>query len=63
MPGTRAVHVATGPSGTDVSHDGGRAWAPLEIPGFDALSFVPGGVGWASGQGGRLARIDVREEP
>jgi hypothetical protein len=39
VPGSRASFVAVGPSGSDMSTDDGRTWAPIEGPGFDTFSF------------------------
>jgi photosystem II stability/assembly factor-like uncharacterized protein len=65
VPGTKMSLVAVGPQGSDTSEDDGKTWAPLAspspLPGFDALSFAPGEkVGWASGNRGALARLDIR---
>lgn len=62
VPGTKATWVAVGPRGADLSIDDGLTWTPMplgeSIPGFDALSFVPGQpVAWASGANGALARL------
>ncbi len=47
--------IATGPSGTDFSPDGGRSWTPLTRQGFHALAYADGVV-WASGANGAVAR-------
>lgn len=52
----RPVCVAVGPSGADVLA-GGR-WRPLSDTGYDAVDFA-GNVGWASGDKGRIARIEL----
>jgi photosystem II stability/assembly factor-like uncharacterized protein len=62
VPTTKSTWVAVGPQGADISTDDGRSWTPAVIgsslPGFDALSFVPGQpIGWASGASGALARL------
>ncbi len=52
------VFLCTGPSGTDVSRDGGRTWEPLRdarsapLPGFHAVDGR-----FAAGSGGRAATI------
>lgn len=57
-PGVGAGWLAVGPSGADWSSDDGRTWRAVGDDGYDALSLVPGGVaGWASGAGGRVARV------
>ena len=49
--------IAVGPSGVDVLIDG--RWQPLSDTGYDAIDLA-GNVGWASGDKGRIARIEVR---
>ncbi len=51
------VMLCVGPNGTDRSDDGGHRWARVSETGFHAVQFSPdGGVAWASGSGGRIAR-------
>jgi photosystem II stability/assembly factor-like uncharacterized protein len=60
VPGTAGPNVVTvGPSGSDLSLDGGNTWSKLGPPGFHALGFAgsPEG-GWAVGEDGRIARLD-----
>jgi hypothetical protein len=57
---TQPLCVAVGPSGTDVL-SGGR-WQPLSDTGYDAVDFA-GNIGWASGDKGRIARIEIIEAP
>lgn len=53
--------LAIGPRGSDWSTDGGRTWSPAGGDGYDAFSAAPSGdVGWATGAGGRIARLIVR---
>jgi len=49
--------VATGPSGSDYSLDGGASWAPIGGAGYHAISFARSGAGWAVGEGGRIAKF------
>ncbi|MFN0106468.1 MAG: WD40/YVTN/BNR-like repeat-containing protein [Bryobacteraceae bacterium] len=50
--------LAVGPSGSDISHDDGRTWAPVAGPGYHAFSPAPGGrVGWGVGESGRIGRL------
>jgi photosystem II stability/assembly factor-like uncharacterized protein len=49
--------VAVGPTGTDLSHDGGEDWQPLAGRGYDAAAFVSQEAGWAVGEGGRIGRF------
>lgn len=57
VPGAHATVVACGPTGTDLSRDGGRTWHPLGNVGYHAVAFTPSGdAGWAVGSDGRVAR-------
>jgi len=61
VPGTNRSLVAIGPSGADWSPDEGHTWSRIEAAGFDTFSFAGhGGVGWAAGQGGRIAKLTLR---
>src|SRR4051794_4951473 len=46
--------IAVGPTGTDVSQDGGATWAPVKRGAFDAVECTPDGACWASGPDGRV---------
>lgn len=60
VPGARQSLVAIGPAGADWSDDDGQTWKPIESAGFDTFSFAPrGGVGWAAGSRGRLAKLTL----
>jgi photosystem II stability/assembly factor-like uncharacterized protein len=52
--------VTVGPSGSDVSTDLGRTWAPIAGPaGFHSLSFAGSGrAAWAVGKNGLIARLE-----
>lgn len=52
--------VAVGPTGADVSTDGGRTWTPLGTTGFHAVGFSSPGAGWAVGESGLVARFGGR---
>jgi photosystem II stability/assembly factor-like uncharacterized protein len=56
MPG-RKLWIVTGTSGSDMSSDGGRTWKLFDNGAYNAMSFVPGGEGWAVGPQGRIARF------
>jgi photosystem II stability/assembly factor-like uncharacterized protein len=59
LPGRDGL-LAIGPSGSDWSNDDGRSWRPAGGDGYDAFSVAPGGaVGWATGNGGRIARVTL----
>ncbi|KAL8370636.1 hypothetical protein RB595_000825 [Gaeumannomyces hyphopodioides] len=59
VPGRCGVAIAVGPTGSDVTYDGGRTWKTFDNGSFDAVQCVPGGVCWASGQHGRAARLSL----
>jgi photosystem II stability/assembly factor-like uncharacterized protein len=60
LPGSARSLLAIGPSGVDASSDGGSSWWPLTTDGFDTVSLARGGgVGWAAGQNGRLAKLTL----
>lgn len=54
--GNDVMAVAVGTSGSDVSWDGGRSWSPLDSTGFNSVQFAPGGMAFAVGGSGRIAR-------
>ncbi len=52
--------VAVGPTGSDVTFDGGRNWANFDNGTFDAVECVgESGWCWASGSKGRVGRINL----
>ena len=59
VPGAKTpALVALGPSGGDYSLDDGQTWAPIEGPGFDTFSFIPGkATGWGAGANGSLGKL------
>ena len=57
-PGSPDLLLTVGPSGSDISRDGGRTWTVVDSIGFHAVSFLTDeGTGWAVGSEGRIARI------
>ncbi|MFI1992317.1 WD40/YVTN/BNR-like repeat-containing protein [Actinoplanes sp. NPDC020271] len=48
--------VAVGPTGSDLSRDGGRTWRRFDRGSFDAVACVAHTC-WASGEQGRVARL------
>jgi photosystem II stability/assembly factor-like uncharacterized protein len=46
--------IAVGPTGTDVSLDGGATWLPVKRGAFDAVECTANGACWASGPDGRV---------
>jgi hypothetical protein len=57
VAGAPGTVVAVGPNGSDVTHDAGRTWSRFSATGFHAVVCVPDGTCWASGSGGRVARL------
>ncbi len=57
VAGLRATAVAVGPSGSDVSTDGGRSWEPFSTDAFDAVQCTDDGACWASGPEGAVGRL------
>ncbi|MCL1634347.1 hypothetical protein M2650_06825 [Luteimonas sp. SX5] len=53
---TQPTCIAVGPSGVDVWK--GTSWETVSKIGYDAIDFV-GDAGWASGNEGRLARVEA----
>jgi photosystem II stability/assembly factor-like uncharacterized protein len=58
VPGTtKKLVVAAGPTGSDLSSDGGQTWTPLGKTGFHAIGFAgPIDAGWGVGDDGTIAR-------
>jgi len=48
--------IAVGPSGVDVWN--GEAWSAVSDTGYDAVDLA-GNIGWASGDAGRIARVEI----
>jgi len=53
----RPILVAVGPTGSDVTYDGGRTWARFSRVGYDAVICAGDGGCWASGPEGAVARL------
>ncbi|MGG8408774.1 hypothetical protein ACM614_20370, partial [Streptomyces sp. 12297] len=49
--------LAVGPTGTDLTTDGGRTWRNLDGGSFDTVDCAADGACWASGEKGRVARL------
>ncbi|MFI5618927.1 WD40/YVTN/BNR-like repeat-containing protein [Streptomyces sp. NPDC051567] len=59
-PYTRGTALAVGPTGTDVTTDGGRSWRALEAGSFDTVDCAADRGCWAAGEKGRVARLERR---
>ena len=55
--GRGPVALAVGPTGSDLSFDGGRNWKSFDTGSFDAVLCARDGSCWASGEQGRVARL------
>ncbi|KAL2873446.1 hypothetical protein SGCOL_011392 [Colletotrichum sp. CLE4] len=58
-PGLCGVAVAVGPSGSDITLDGGTTWVTFDRGSFDAVECVYGRVCWASGSAGRVGKLSL----
>ena len=56
-PFLRDVAIAVGPSGSDLTLDGGRRWFSFDTDSFDTVTCTRDGACWASGVGGRIAKL------
>jgi len=55
LPGRGGGAVAVGPTGSDVTWDGGRTWKAFETGSLDSVECTLDGACWASGDAGRVA--------
>ncbi|MGH3647114.1 MAG: WD40/YVTN/BNR-like repeat-containing protein [Micromonosporaceae bacterium] len=55
--GAPATLIAVGPTGSDLSTDGGATWSTFDTVRYDAVQCTPDGSCWASGPGGTVARL------
>ncbi|GAB3681161.1 oxidoreductase [Angustibacter aerolatus] len=56
----RAAVVAVGPTGSDLSRDGGRSWTTFDTSSLDSVETTRDGAVWASGAAGRVAVLRTR---
>ncbi|WP_234324151.1 WD40/YVTN/BNR-like repeat-containing protein [Streptomyces rimosus] len=54
---TRAA-LAVGPTGSDVTFDGGRSWYAIDDGSYDTVDCAPDSGCWAAGEDGRIARLE-----
>lgn len=59
VPRLPMTAVAVGPTGSDVTRDGGRTWTRFDTHSFDSVECVQTGACWASGAQGAAARLVV----
>ncbi|MFJ6572574.1 WD40/YVTN/BNR-like repeat-containing protein [Streptomyces sp. NPDC091292] len=58
--GARHAVLAVGPTGTDLTTDGGRTWRTVDTGSYDTVDCTADGTCWASGEKGRIARVETR---
>ncbi|MGQ5654146.1 WD40/YVTN/BNR-like repeat-containing protein [Streptomyces sp. EKR5.2] len=58
LPHSRSTALAVGPTGTDLTTDGGRTWRTVDPGSFDTVDCAPDLGCWASGEQGRVARLE-----
>jgi photosystem II stability/assembly factor-like uncharacterized protein len=51
--------IAVGPTGSDLSLDGGRHWRQLDVGSFDTVDCTNDGACWASGEQSRVAVLSL----
>lgn len=57
LPHSRSAALAVGPTGTDLTTDGGRSWRTVDTGSYDTVDCARDGTCWASGEKGRIARL------
>ncbi|WP_328751909.1 oxidoreductase [Streptomyces sp. NBC_00285] len=58
LPHSRAAALAVGPTGTDLTTDGGRTWRTVDTGSYDTVDCTVDGGCWAAGEKGRVARLE-----
>ncbi|WP_245738311.1 WD40/YVTN/BNR-like repeat-containing protein [Streptomyces sparsogenes] len=58
LPHSRRTALAVGPTGTDVTTDGGRTWRTVDPGSYDTVDCAPDLGCWAAGEQGRVARLE-----
>jgi photosystem II stability/assembly factor-like uncharacterized protein len=53
------IWIAAGPSGADISTDGGQNWKQFDAGNYNAVSFASSKAGWAVGPRGRIAKFGM----
>ncbi|WP_173476397.1 oxidoreductase [Streptomyces sp. 150FB] len=54
---SRTTALAVGPTGTDLTTDGGRDWRTVDTGSYDTVDCTPDLGCWAAGEQGRVARL------
>ncbi|GAA2609396.1 hypothetical protein GCM10009863_23680 [Streptomyces axinellae] len=63
LPGTRHAALAVGPTGSDLTLDGGRSWRTFDKGSYDTVDCAPDLGCWAAGKQGRIARLEPGHPP
>ncbi|MEV6840317.1 oxidoreductase [Streptomyces sp. NPDC051133] len=58
LPHSRTAALAVGPTGTDLTTDGGRSWRTIDTGSYDTVDCTPDLSCWAAGEQGRVARLE-----
>ncbi|WUB13647.1 oxidoreductase [Streptomyces platensis] len=58
LPHSRHLALAVGPTGSDLTLDGGHTWHPFDTGSYDTVDCAPDLGCWAAGEKGRLARLE-----
>ncbi len=58
LPHSRTSALAVGPTGTDLTTDGGRTWRTVDTGSYDTVDCTPDLGCWAAGEKGRVARLE-----
>ncbi|MFD8430854.1 MULTISPECIES: WD40/YVTN/BNR-like repeat-containing protein [Streptomyces] len=58
LPHSRTAALAVGPTGTDLTTDGGRTWRTVDTGSYDTVDCTPDLGCWAAGEQGRVARLE-----
>ncbi|MEU9732853.1 oxidoreductase [Streptomyces sp. NPDC048002] len=58
LPHSRSAALAVGPTGTDLTTDGGRTWRTVDTGSYDTVDCTPDLSCWAAGEKGRVARLE-----
>ncbi|CAM5587385.1 Oxidoreductase OS=Streptomyces alboniger OX=132473 GN=CP975_31025 PE=4 SV=1 [Streptomyces alboniger] len=58
LPRSRTAALAVGPTGTDLTTDGGRTWRTVDTGSYDTVDCAPDLGCWAAGEKGRVARLE-----
>jgi photosystem II stability/assembly factor-like uncharacterized protein len=58
LPRSRSVALAVGPTGTDITVNGGRSWRKIDAGSYDTVTCTGDFGCWAAGEKGRVARLE-----